>query len=181
VEDLVYRPAFYVYALFAVGLSTLLLALDGGGGVARAFSKTSPNPEDLTTVSKGAKLAEQDPETVARVMRAHRNALANVVPFLLLTLVYVLMGATAKHVLWVMSAFSAARLVHAIVYVRAKQPWRTLSFVVGQLCTGVVAVRIVIAAIHMLSYLGLEPKPHASSNDVAPRDAVVSRVDASPR
>lgn len=153
--DLVYNPAFHVYVLFAVGLSVLLLGIDGIGGVVRAKTKTVVNAEDAKSVAQGTKVVDSDPDSVARVMRAHRNALSNVVPFLLLMLLWVLMGATPKHVLWVSSAFSAARLVHAVVYIRAMQPWRTLAFVAGLICTLVVAGRIAIAAVHMIGVLGL--------------------------
>lgn len=148
-------PALYVYSLFVVVLSVLLIGIDSGGGVARAKSKTALNEEDTSTVAKGAKLVDADPDGVARVMRAHRNALANVVPFLLITLMWVLMGATPKHVLWVCSAFTGLRLVHAIAYVSAKQPWRTVSFTLGQLVTAAVAVRVVIVCVQVIGAVGI--------------------------
>ena len=39
------------------------------------------------------------------------------------------------------------RVVHAGAYIKAKQPFRTLSFVVGQLCTLVAMVQVARAAL----------------------------------
>jgi prostaglandin-E synthase 1 len=145
--DLFHTPAFAILALFASGLSVLLVGLDSIGGGVRARTKTTLNQEDATTVAKGAALVAADPEQVARVMRAHRNALANIVPFLLVMILYVALGATAKGVLILCGVFTAMRLTHAIVYIKAIQPWRTASFVVGQLCTGIAVVLVVRAAL----------------------------------
>lgn len=145
--DLFHTPAFGTFALFAAALSVMLLVIDAVGGGVRAGTKTTPNQEDASTVARGAKLAPQDPEQVARVMRAHRNALANIVPFLIVMLLYVAVGATAKWVLALCGVFTAMRLVHAIAYIKAVQPWRTLSFVVGQGCTLIAVVQLVRMAI----------------------------------
>ena len=148
--DLWHTPAFAIYALFTTGLAVLLIAIDGLGGTFRARSKTTPNVEDATTVSKGAKLVESDPDSVARVMRAHRNALANIVPFLILGFVYVALGAPPLWVTVIFGVFTFARVVHAFAYIAGKQPWRTLAFVVGQACIIVLAVQIVRGAIGLV-------------------------------
>ncbi len=147
--ELSFSPALNVYILFAVALCILLLVIDSVGGSVRGKTKTSLNPED-PAVKKGGKLVDADPDGVARVMRAHRNAMANIIPFLLLTLLYVIRGGSAQHILWVCSVFTFARIVHAVAYIRALQPWRSIAFGLGQLCTLAVAVRIVLAAIPML-------------------------------
>ena len=145
--ELFRSPAFTTYALFASGLCLLLLLIDASSGAARAGSKTTPNAEDLGSVSRGATLAADDPESVARVLRAHRNALANIVPFLFVMFLYVALGASKTWVLGLCGVFTAARLVHAVAYIKGLQPWRTLSFAVGQTCTGIVMVQVVRAAL----------------------------------
>ena len=155
-NELALNLAFEVYAVFAAVLSLMLLGIDGSSGLYRAKTRTAVNAEDAATVAKGSKVVDGDPDSVARVMRAHRNALANVVPFLIVTLVWVLMGATAQRVLLICSVFTVARLAHAVVYIRAMQPWRTVSFVVGLLCTLAVAVRVIIAAVHVFSAAGFQ-------------------------
>lgn len=143
-------PAFAMYALFAVALCVLLVLIDSAGGGFRARSKTTPNAEDVRSVSKGAALVPTDPEEVARVMRAHRNALANVVPFLFVMFLYVALGASTTWVLGLCGVFTAMRVTHAIVYINGLQPWRTLSFVVGQTCTGIAVIQVVRAAVGLL-------------------------------
>lgn len=142
--------AFALYALFAVTLSVLLLVVDASSGAVRSKSKTTPNPEDVRTVNKGATVVDADPDAVARVMRAHRNALANIVPFLIVMFVYVALGATAQWVLILCGIFTAMRVMHALVYIRALQPWRTISFAVGQLCIAAAAIQVVRAAITLI-------------------------------
>jgi microsomal prostaglandin-E synthase 1 len=148
--DLFHTPPFAIYALFAAGLCTMLLLIDAVGGGVRSRTKTTPNEEDAGTVAKGATVAPLDPEGVARVMRAHRNALANVVPFLLVMFLYVAFGASRQWVLGLCGVFSAMRLAHAICYIKGIQPWRTASFVVGQTCTGIAVVQVIRAAIALL-------------------------------
>jgi uncharacterized membrane protein YecN with MAPEG domain len=148
--DLWHSSPFAIYALFATALCILLMAIDSVGGGARAGSKTTPNLEDAGTTSKGATVVESDPAQVARVMRAHRNALANVIPFLLLTFLYVTLGATSTWVTALCGVFTAARVLHAIAYIKAVQPWRTVAFTLGQLCTAVVVVQVVRAAIALV-------------------------------
>ena len=116
--DLFHTPAFATYALFASALSVLLIGIDGLGGGVRAGTKTTPNAEDASTVAKGAELVPLDPEKVARVMRAHRNALANIVPFLIVMLLYVALGATAQWVMILCGVFTALRVIHAIAYIK---------------------------------------------------------------
>lgn len=148
--DFVQTPAFGLFAIFASALSALLIGIDSIGGTVRAKTKTTPNAEDSRTIAKGAELVPQDPEQVARVMRAHRNAVANIIPFLIVMLLYVALGATAKWVFVLCGVFTAMRLVHAIVYIKGIQPYRTLAFIVGQLCTAVVVVQVVRSAVAFL-------------------------------
>jgi uncharacterized MAPEG superfamily protein len=77
------------------------------------------------------------------VLRAHRNAEANIYPFLFLGLVYVLAGGTDGFAKIVFGLFTGARLVHSVAYVAGKQPWRTLSFTFGAVATLALAGDIV--------------------------------------
>ncbi|HVX95958.1 MAG TPA: MAPEG family protein [Polyangia bacterium] len=140
-------PAFIAYSLTASALALKLWLLWAATGAVRAKSKTTPNLEDTTTVSRGAALATQDPEGVARAMRVYNNAAANELPFLVLGLVYVLLGAPAN-IAWILfGTFVAARVLHAIVYAIGVQPWRTIFFVVGQLAAAGLLVQVVRAAL----------------------------------
>ncbi len=124
-------PALLPFALATVALSLNLLFLWGISGGARAKTKSTPNEEDARTVARGATVLESTPESVARVLRAHANAQANILPTLLLSWVYVVLGGPAT-LLWIaLGVFVAARWVHSFVYLAGKQPWRTLVFTVG--------------------------------------------------
>ena len=140
-------PAQIIYIVTALVLVMQMVLLDAYGGVVRAKSKTVVNQEDASSVAKGADIVEADPPGVARVMRAHRNLIANGVPFLILGFLWVATGATASWAFALFGTFLAARLIHTFAYVSAKQPWRTLSFVIGQGALLGVVVQLVRNAI----------------------------------
>jgi uncharacterized membrane protein YecN with MAPEG domain len=145
--DLAHSAAFTLYALFATFLSIFSIALDALGGFVRARTKTVVNAEDAGTVAKRAEVVDEDPPPVARMMRAHRNALANIVPFLIVGLLYVVLGASPTMVAILFGVFTVARVVHAVSYATKAQPWRTLSFVVGQGVIMTLAVLVARAAL----------------------------------
>ena len=134
--------ALYAYALTAIVLSVNLLILWIYSGSVRSKTKTAINPEDADTFK--AKLAEFDPPEVRRVLRAHTNALSNIVPFLILGLVYVLIGGTAGTAKIIFGIFTVARLCHSIAYLAGKQPWRSIFFGISSLALGALIVVNVI-------------------------------------
>lgn len=127
-------------AFFAYGVTTLILCLNltvlwlASGG-ARVKSKTTHNPEDAKTVSKGSAVAAEDPEAVARVLRAHTNTLVNTVPFLFLGQIYVAAGATSTMAWVFFGTFAAARVLYSVCYLKGIQPFRTMTFGIGVLAT----------------------------------------------
>ncbi len=129
------NPTFVVYAITCLVLCANLMFLWGFSGGVRGKTQTALNSEDLSTVSKGASMAATDPPEVARVLRAHRNAEANIYPFLFLGLIYVMIGGDAGWAKIFFGVFTGCRLLHSVVYLAGKQPWRTLSFVLGGLTT----------------------------------------------
>ena len=140
-------PGFIPYALASIVLALNLLALWGASGAARGSAKSTPNKEDARA---GTQLSEQDPPSVTRVLRAHSNAMANIVPFVIVALVYVLLGAPAN-LSWILfGTFAGARVMHSIVYTVGVQPWRSIFFAVGFLTTLTIVVqvlRIVVPAL----------------------------------
>lgn len=129
------NPTFTVYVITCLVLCGNLLFLWGYSGGVRGGTKTTLNPEDTAAVVKGGTVVEADPPAVARVLRAHANASANIYPFLVLGLLYVLLGGPAMNAKIYFGVFTAARLLHSLVYLAGKQPFRTLSFVLGALTT----------------------------------------------
>jgi uncharacterized MAPEG superfamily protein len=126
-----------------------LLFLWAYSGAVRAKAGTAINPEDAARF--GVPLLETDPPQVARVLRAHSNAQATIFPFLLLGLVFVLIGGPRQIAVVLFTIFTAARIAHSVSYIRGKQPWRTLFFIVSGLTTvvltGVLVWRIALAAV----------------------------------
>ncbi|HSW11677.1 MAG TPA: MAPEG family protein [Solimonas sp.] len=130
-HTLAQSPAFATYAVLSLLLVLNLLFLWGYSGATRGRTKTAVNPEDAERFH--ARLGESDPPEVARVLRAHRNAESVIHPFLLLGLVYVLAGGGNAVLCTIGAVFVAARYVHSWTYLKAQQPWRTISFVVSGL------------------------------------------------
>jgi prostaglandin-E synthase 1 len=143
------QPAFAIYALCAVVLCLNLMVLWGYSGRVRSKTKTTHNPEDLAAFDKQnlGTVVTADPPEVARVLRAHTNAVVNVLPFLVLGLIHVLDGCSATEAWILFGGFTAARLVHSLVYLAGKQPWRTLIFIVGALFQVALMVQVVRASL----------------------------------
>ena len=132
-ESLAANSTFRVFEVTTVILVLNLLVVWMYSALVRSKSKMAVNREDAETFGTG--FAEADPPEVARVLRAHFNALANIVPFLALGFLYVLAGGDSLAVKIIFGVFTAARLLHSLVYHAGKQPWRTVTFLVGLLST----------------------------------------------
>ena len=138
------HPVFVAYAITCVVLCVNLLMLWISSGAIRAKGGVAINPEDGARY--GVPVSEFDPPTVARLLRAHRNAEATIYPFLLLGLFFVFTGGRAAIAIPIFAIFVVARIVHSIVYLKAMQPWRTIAFAVSLLAV----VALVGAIIHDL-------------------------------
>jgi prostaglandin-E synthase 1 len=127
-------PAFTAYAVCSVVLSLEMLFLGGYTAATRARHKGYMNPEDDKVSFKDARLVEgaEHPD-VARVQRAHRNLMESLPMFFAIGLIAVLIGASPLGVEVCCGVFTAARVLHAIVYIRGLQPWRTILYGVGTL------------------------------------------------
>jgi len=141
------QPAFVAFVVSLIVLSLNLLLLWAYSGAVRGKTKTTPNEEDSSTVSKGAKLVEAEPPEVARVLRAYKNAEANVIPFLFLALVYAVAGGSAVVAEVLFGVFTVARVGHSFAYLGGKQPWRSLCYGIGALTTLVLMGFIVKALV----------------------------------
>lgn len=145
-SNLASNPAFLAYAASLLVLSLNLLVLWAYSGAVRGKTKTTPNEEDA---ARGSKLVPDNPPEVARVLRAHSNAMANIVPFAILGLVFVLAGGSGTAAAALFGVFTFARLAHSFAYLGGKQPWRTVSFGLGAVTTLVLmgfVVRALVSA-----------------------------------
>ena len=86
-------------------------------------------------------------QTRQRIKRAHMNALENAVPFFVIALIYTQTdpGMTMVRVLFF--TFVAVRILHALFYLNAKQPVRTMVFGIGALVNIIMAVQVIRAVI----------------------------------
>ena len=141
-KELAAEPAFAIYALCAVILCLNMLGLWGFSGGVRTKSKATPNKEDA---DKGGKLTAEgeEPPELARVLRVHRNAVYNILPFLVLGLLYCINGASARAAWILFGGFTVVRLLHTFSYLRGLQPWRTIFFTLGGLITLGLMVQVV--------------------------------------
>jgi prostaglandin-E synthase 1 len=134
-------PGLVAYAVTLLILSANLIVLWALSGAARNSSKAAINPEDAALFK--VPLLAQDPPAVARVLRAHANAQATIYPFLFLGLTYVLVGGSTRAAWIIFAIFVVARIVHSIVYLAGKQPWRTIAFAVSGLALIALAVALI--------------------------------------
>ena len=135
-------PVFVAFALTVVVNSLNILVLWNSSGGTRGKSKTTPNPEDARTVVKGAEVVTHDPESVARVLRAHRNTTDNTVPFILLALVFIQMRPDPLEAQILLGSFTVARILYTICYLGQIQPWRTIFYGLGLLATVALIIEI---------------------------------------
>jgi glutathione S-transferase len=141
-HDFSYDMAYVIYSITALVLCLNMLGLWGYSGAVRGRTKTAWNPEDVGTVAKGAEVITTEAAAVARVLRAHTNAVANIVPFLILALLYVINGCSTRSALILFGGFTVARWGHTFAYLNEKQPWRSLFFGIGGLITIAVMVQV---------------------------------------
>ncbi len=127
------NPAFVAYAVACLVLCANLIFLWAFSGATRGKTRTAINAEDAARF--GGTLVEVDPPEVARVLRAHANAQASIYPFLFLGLVFVLLGGGAGFAETIFGIFTVARLAHSYVYLKGRQPWRSIFFIIGGLAT----------------------------------------------
>jgi microsomal prostaglandin-E synthase 1 len=141
-------PQFKLYAICCCILSLQMLVLGGLTAARRAKAQKHLNPEDVAVSFKGTTLVgDAEPPDVARIMRAHRNLLESLPLFFALGLIYVLAGGSPLGAQICFGAFTGARVLHSIVYINALQPWRTITYAVGALSLGGLAVQILLTVL----------------------------------
>ena len=118
-----------IYTLCVLVLCLKMLAISCYQGFHRLRHLAFSNPEDAGFFHRAAN-AEELP-AVRRAARAWRNDLENIPLF------FVLGGlCVALHTPWLPTVtgfclFTLARLLHTVMYLSARQPWRTLAYAAG--------------------------------------------------
>ncbi|XP_034124224.1 microsomal glutathione S-transferase 1 isoform X2 [Drosophila guanche] len=139
------NEVFRVYLGWTAVLVIKMLFMSVLTAMQRFKTKTFANPEDL--LSPKLKVKFDDPN-VERVRRAHRNDLENIVPFLIIGLLYTLTNPSAFLAINLFRAVGIARIVHTLVYavVVIPQPARALSFFVAAGATVYMAFQVMVTA-----------------------------------
>ncbi|XP_029351585.1 microsomal glutathione S-transferase 1-like [Echeneis naucrates] len=99
--------------------------------------KVFANLEDTKFVSsvEDKKLVRIDPD-VERVRRCHQNDLENIIPFVVISLLYALTAPELSAALLHFCLFASSRVFHTVAYIGAQpQSSRGLSLIVGMLVT----------------------------------------------
>merc|ERR1712002_824479 len=102
------------------------------------------NEEDVAMKSAEEKKKQlRTHPDVERVRRCHQNDLENIVPFVVVGLLYALTGPELSTALLHFRLFAGSRIVHTVTYVGAlPQPSRALSWMLGMLVTLSMAYRL---------------------------------------
>lgn len=142
--DFTGHPAFPTFVICAALLVLKMIAVGHWTGYVRIQRRAILNPEDVATFkSEASASGDEDPE-VARALRAHRNDLESTLPFLAIGLPYLLTDPSTALASGLFVAFTAFRLVFSVFYLRGMQPWRSLTFVLGELCTVAIVVQMLV-------------------------------------
>ncbi|XP_003470992.1 prostaglandin E synthase [Cavia porcellus] len=118
-------------------------------GQVRLRKKAFANPEDALRHG-GIQFCRSDPD-VERCLRAHRNDMETIYPFLFLGLVYCFLG-PAPAAAWAhFLLFLLGRLLHTVAYLgQLRAPVRSVAYTVAQLPCASMALQILWEAAHHL-------------------------------
>lgn len=144
--SLLSTAVFQSYALFASLAAVILLGLGLVTALTRISRKMVINHEDAK-INGGAKVADLEHADVARVKRAHQNALESSVPFFVLGFLYTQTDPSVVMAQSLFAVFVVARLLHAVFYIKAIQPFRTLSFFAATIVNVTMLVQVLRAVL----------------------------------
>lgn len=144
-RELLQSPSFRYYVFFAAAAAFNPLILAGMTGGARGKYKSPATPEDAGL--SGNPYRDDVAPEVARLIRAHRNALENVPVILIAGLLYVLAGASPNAVLALMGVATVSRWMHSVFYLKSVQPWRTAAFGFALLATAAMLIHTVVLVV----------------------------------
>lgn len=142
--EIVQHPAFATFALCAALLVFKMMLVGHVSGVWRIMKRTYLNPEDAKAFSQMDEVQQAEDPDIARSLRAHRNDLESTLPFLAIGLVYLATDPSPGLAKGLIITFTVFRTLFSVFYLGAIQPWRSLSFIVGELCVVVMLAQIVM-------------------------------------
>lgn len=142
--DIFPHPAFDVFAICAALLVFKMIVVGHITGLVRIKREALLNPEDVEAFRSSKPEALQEDPVVARGLRAHRNDLESTLPFLAIGLPYLLTNPSAATASGLFIGFTLFRTLFSIFYFLGVQPWRSTSFILGELCVIVMLGQMVL-------------------------------------
>jgi len=142
------NPVFASFCFYAAVIAVKMLLMSFLTAYHRLTKNVFANPED----AKMTNVKVRTHESVERVRRAHLNDLENVLPFLIIGLLYVGSNPSASCALLYFRVFTACRMLHTVVYaiVVMPQPARALSYFGGMLVNLAMLVSIISTYSHSM-------------------------------
>jgi len=102
------------------------------------------NEEDFTLASSKAKVVFDDPD-VERVRRAHLNDIESIVPWFIITYLWLSTGPSPWLAKILIRTFVLSRIGHTISYIiLSQQPMRAIAFFMGFFITGYQALNTLL-------------------------------------
>ncbi|XP_017074457.1 microsomal glutathione S-transferase 1 isoform X2 [Drosophila eugracilis] len=143
------NPVFCCYLFWATVLVVKMLLMSLLTAVQRFRYKIFPNQEDL--FFKNLEVQFDDPH-VERVRRAHRNDMENILPYFIMSLIYISTNPNPAVACNLFRVASLARIIHTLVYAvyPVPQPSRILAFATMLLITFYMAA---VVALRTLTYV----------------------------
>jgi glutathione S-transferase len=136
-------PLFTVFSLVVLILGLKALILGAATAATRGRLKQFLNAEDAQWL-KGAHV-NPDPEAIARIGRAHRNDLENLLLFATSGALYVASGASQLAGIVYCGLFLIARLLHTFAYLTGRPQLRRNAYTIGFLVIAAMSVHAAVA------------------------------------
>jgi uncharacterized MAPEG superfamily protein len=127
-----------VFGISTVLLSLKMLVLGAATASNRGKLKSFLNTEDAAWL--GGAHVNPDPEAVARLGRAQRNDLENLLPFFACGLLYILFEGSPIAGYAYCGAFLVGRVLHTVAYLGARPMLRRHAYTLGFLVIAIMAI-----------------------------------------
>ncbi|CAL8242326.1 unnamed protein product [Merluccius merluccius] len=149
--DLFELDVFQAYATYATVVILKMMLMGPLTAYFRMTRGAFSNEEDVRGKSEEQKkkLLRSHPD-VERVRRCHQNDLENIIPFVIIGLLYSLTAPDISTALIYFRVFAASRICHTLAYILPlPQPSRALAWMTGMVVTFCMAFRVLTVALHL--------------------------------
>ncbi|MDP6977815.1 MAG: MAPEG family protein [Myxococcota bacterium] len=140
-SQLLQHGAFPMFALCASYLILLMIIVGHLTGFLRIKFGHAANEEDFEAFRLESGDTSETNPTVDRYERLHRNHLESTLPFLAFGMIYLATDPGTGLATALFAVFTIMRTIFSVCYINAIQPFRSLSFIVGEICVVVMVVQ----------------------------------------